>query len=172
MRADCLQLLGQQLLPLKKAEGEGTLLPQVSAVAVAVHAEAATHFCWTRNFDPNLQEGAMLGRIEMACERLLARCFEAYYSLSESAPSGILDSGQATTDIPAPALLPAVQLSSARSSFQQICAAVQFCGSHMLSVLASRHSAGRTGAIRPGMAGRALQDRRRASLPSPGCSIR
>lgn len=48
----------------------------------------------------------------MDCERLLARCFENYYSLSETAASGILEGGQATTQIPAPALKPAVQLCS------------------------------------------------------------
>lgn len=48
----------------------------------------------------------------MDCERLLARCFENYYSLSETAASGVLEGGQATTQIPAPALKPAVQLCS------------------------------------------------------------
>lgn len=55
----------------------------------------------------------MLAQIAIDCERLLARCFESYYALSESSPSGILEGGQASTEIPAPALRPAVQLSSA-----------------------------------------------------------
>lgn len=59
------------------------------------------------------QEVAILAQISMDCERLLARCFENYYSLSESASSGILEGGQAATQIPAPALKPAVQLCSA-----------------------------------------------------------
>ena len=59
-----------------------------------------------------VQEVAILAQIAMDCERLLARCFENYYSLSETAASGILEGGQATTVIPAPALKPAVQLCS------------------------------------------------------------
>ena len=60
-----------------------------------------------------MQEVAIMAQIAMDCERLLARCFENYYSLSETAASGILEGGQATTVIPAPALKPAVQLCSA-----------------------------------------------------------
>ena len=55
---------------------------------------------------------AILAQISMDCERLLARCFENYYSLSESAASGVLEGGQAATQIPAPALKPAVNLCS------------------------------------------------------------
>lgn len=54
----------------------------------------------------------MLAQIQMDCERLLARCFESYYALSESASSGILEGGQASTEVPAPAFRPAVRLCS------------------------------------------------------------
>ena len=57
-----------------------------------------------------LQEVAILSRIENATESLLARCFENYYSLQESAPTGLLDGGVAAAEQPAPALLPAVEL--------------------------------------------------------------
>ena len=57
-----------------------------------------------------LQEQAILSRIENATEALLARCFENYYSLQESAPTGLLDGGVAAAEQPAPALLPAVEL--------------------------------------------------------------
>ena len=59
-----------------------------------------------------MQEVAILAQIAMDCERLLARCFESYYALSESSASGILEGGQASSEIPAPALRPAVQLCS------------------------------------------------------------
>ncbi|KAK9806759.1 hypothetical protein WJX72_001747 [[Myrmecia] bisecta] len=81
--AQCLELMGAELGPLKTGEAEGGLLPQ---------------------------ELAILSRIEIATEALLAECFENYYSLSEAAPSGILDGGMAAPESPAPALLPAVEL--------------------------------------------------------------
>ena len=59
------------------------------------------------------QEVALLGRIEVACEDLLARCLENYHSLSEASPSGIAEGGVSASEQPAPALLPAVQLASA-----------------------------------------------------------
>lgn len=61
-----------------------------------------------------------MAQIALDCERLLARCFENYYSLSESAASGILEGGQATTVIPAPALKPAVQLCSKRCLLREV----------------------------------------------------
>ena len=54
----------------------------------------------------------MLGRIEIACEDLLARCMENYYSLSENSPSGIAENGMDTSEQPAPALVEAVLLCS------------------------------------------------------------
>ncbi|DBB16594.1 TPA: hypothetical protein ACH3X3_014851 [Trebouxia sp. C0006] len=81
--AMCLDILGNELKPLKQAEAEGALLPQ---------------------------EVAILSRVENATEALLARCFENYYSLQENAPSGLLDGGVAAAEQPAPALLPAVEL--------------------------------------------------------------
>ena len=65
------------------------------------------------SFHLHTQEVAILAQISMDCERLLARCFENYYSLSETAASGVLEGGQAATQIPAPALKPAVNLCSA-----------------------------------------------------------
>lgn len=59
------------------------------------------------------QEVALLGRIEVACEDLLARCLENYYSLSETSPTGIADGGVSASEQPAPALMPAVKLCSA-----------------------------------------------------------
>ena len=59
-----------------------------------------------------MQEVAILAQIAMDCERLLARCFESYYALSESSASGILEGGQGSSEIPAPALKPAVQICS------------------------------------------------------------
>ncbi len=59
---------------------------------------------------PVLQEVAILSRVENATEALLARCFENYYSLQETAPTGLLDGGVAAAEQPAPALLPAVEL--------------------------------------------------------------
>lgn len=56
------------------------------------------------------QELALLAALEQACEALLARCFENYAQLAEAAPSGILEGGQAAPELPAPALLPAVEL--------------------------------------------------------------
>ncbi|KAK9839863.1 hypothetical protein WJX81_007158 [Elliptochloris bilobata] len=81
--AYCLDLLGNQLGPLKQAEAAGRLAPQ---------------------------ELALLAALEQACEALLARCFENYAQLAEGAPSGILEGGQAAPELPAPALLPAVEL--------------------------------------------------------------
>jgi hypothetical protein len=52
--------------------------------------------------------------VEVACEDLLARCLENYHCLSEGAPSGIAEGGVSASEQPAPALLPAVQLCSAR----------------------------------------------------------
>lgn len=43
-------------------------------------------------------------------EALLARVFENYYSLQESAPNGILEGSVAASEQPAPALAPAVEL--------------------------------------------------------------
>lgn len=60
----------------------------------------------------DLQEAALLTQLSMDCERLLARAFESYHSLSESSPTGILEGGQAGTEVPPPALKPAVQLCS------------------------------------------------------------
>lgn len=57
-----------------------------------------------------LQELALLAALEQACEALLARCFENYAALAEAAPSGVLEGGQAAPELPAPALLPAVEL--------------------------------------------------------------
>lgn len=57
-----------------------------------------------------IQEVAILSRVENAAEALLARCFENYYSLQETAPTGLLDGGVAAAEQPAPALLPAVEL--------------------------------------------------------------
>lgn len=57
------------------------------------------------------QETALLDRVETACEALLAACFEHYSSLMESAPTGIADNGVIPPEQPAPALLPAVELS-------------------------------------------------------------
>ena len=57
-----------------------------------------------------LQELALLAALEQACEALLARCFENYAQLAEAAPSGVLEGGQAAPELPAPALLPAVEL--------------------------------------------------------------
>lgn len=62
------------------------------------------------------QEGAILSRIEDACEELLALVFENYYSLCEKAQSGILDGGVAAPDSPAPVLKPAVNLCRAPSA--------------------------------------------------------
>lgn len=59
-----------------------------------------------------VQEVAVLAKVAMDCELLLSRCFENYHSLSETSISGILEGGQATTVIPAPALQPAVKLCS------------------------------------------------------------
>lgn len=59
-----------------------------------------------------VQELPLLQRVEIACEDLLARCMENYYSLSETAPSGIAENGMATQDQPAPALVEAVLLCS------------------------------------------------------------
>ena len=59
------------------------------------------------------QELALLAALEQACEALLARCFENYSSLAEAAPGGIVEGGQAPPELPAPALLPAVELCSA-----------------------------------------------------------
>ncbi len=58
----------------------------------------------------------MLERIQVACEDLLARCLENYYSLSETAPSGIAENGMDTSEQPAPALMEAVLLCSECSS--------------------------------------------------------
>ena len=58
----------------------------------------------------SLQELALLAALEQACEALLARCFENYAQLAEAAPSGVLEGGQAAPELPAPALLPAVEL--------------------------------------------------------------
>lgn len=59
-----------------------------------------------------LQELPLLQRVEIACEDLLARCMENYYSLSENAPSGIAENGMDTSEQPAPALVEAVLLCS------------------------------------------------------------
>ncbi len=59
-----------------------------------------------------LQEKPLLERIQVACEDLLARCLENYYSLSENAPSGISENGMDTSEQPAPALMEAVLLCS------------------------------------------------------------
>ena len=64
---------------------------------------------------PLMQEVALLGRIEVAAEDLLARCLENYYALSEAAPSGIAESGAPAAEQPAPALLPAVELCRAHT---------------------------------------------------------
>ncbi|EIE27268.1 hypothetical protein COCSUDRAFT_55287 [Coccomyxa subellipsoidea C-169] len=81
--AYCFSMLNSKLVDLKQAEAEGCLLPQ---------------------------ELPLLGRIEIACEDLLARCMENYYSLSENSPSGITENGMDTSEQPAPALVEAVLL--------------------------------------------------------------
>ncbi|KAK9868912.1 hypothetical protein WJX84_002762 [Apatococcus fuscideae] len=81
--AGCLELLGAELEPLKRAQAEKGLL---------------------------LQENALLGRIETSVEALLARIFESYYSLKDDTPTGILEGGEPAPEQPAPALVPAVQL--------------------------------------------------------------
>lgn len=59
---------------------------------------------------PDVQENALLGRIEDQVEALLARTFESYYSLKDDTPTGILEGGEPAPEQPAPALVPAVQL--------------------------------------------------------------
>ena len=81
--AYCLSLLGAVLGPLKAAQGRGALLPQ---------------------------ELAMLGAVEREAVALLAATLEAYHSLSEAAPGGVLEGGGAAPEVPPPALLPAVEL--------------------------------------------------------------
>ncbi|KAK9868824.1 hypothetical protein WJX84_006782 [Apatococcus fuscideae] len=81
--AGCLELLGAELEPLKRAQADKGLL---------------------------LQENALLSRIETAVEALLARTFESYYSLKDDMPSGILEGGDPAPEQPAPALVPAVLL--------------------------------------------------------------
>jgi hypothetical protein len=68
-----------------------------------------------------MQELALLDRIEVACEELLARCFESYYSLMETAPNGIAEGGVIPPEQPAPALLPAVELSGQASTTLRPC---------------------------------------------------
>lgn len=88
MTCDCLELVNQQLMPLKHAAELGALLPQ---------------------------EHAILQRVEGAIELLLAKGFESYSSLSESTPSGILEGGVPGGDNPPAALLPAVELCGEQS---------------------------------------------------------
>ncbi|CAL8462927.1 g2461 [Coccomyxa elongata] len=81
--AYCFSMLNSKLVGLKQEEVDGCLLPQ---------------------------EKPLLERIQVACEDLLARCLENYYSLSENAPSGISENGMDTSEQPAPALMEAVLL--------------------------------------------------------------
>jgi len=81
--AYCLSLLGSTLGPLKAQEAAGSLLPQ---------------------------EAAILASVEREVVALLAATLEAYHSLSESAPGGVLEGGGGAPDVPPPALLPAVEL--------------------------------------------------------------
>ena len=82
-----------------------------------------------------VQEAALLGRIEVAAEDLLARCLESYSSLAEGAPSGIAENGAPASEQPAPALLPAVELCRApachfrplRAFLSDACPLVAWC---------------------------------------------
>ena len=96
-----------------------------------------------------MQEVAILKKVEEACEDVLARCFENYYALSESAPGGILDGGVATAESPAPALTPAVELAGGCHRFPS-------------SLLLGWHSLGRASPFGCGYS--------HAALPKPSAS--
>lgn len=151
--------------PLKEDEAAGTLLPQV---IIAGHGHfRAQGFNDEREAMNSLdilmkkslwrvQEIAMLAQISMDCERLLARCFESYYALSETAAAGILEGGQATTDIPAPALKPAIHLCSAsRHMPEKWVLAAMNCA--ILTCDGCRHPEGSARAPGPDLAVRAIQ---------------
>ncbi|CAK0784807.1 hypothetical protein CVIRNUC_008011 [Coccomyxa viridis] len=83
LTAYCLGLLEKDVEQLKGVQAAGALLPM---------------------------EVKLLESIELACEEQLAVTFENYYSLTESAPSGLADNGAPSPEQPAPALRPAVGL--------------------------------------------------------------
>lgn len=60
-----------------------------------------------------MQEVALLKSIVEAAIGVLARCFEKYYAVSDTAASGILDGNVAATESPAPILHQAVLLAGA-----------------------------------------------------------
>lgn len=62
-----------------------------------------------------LQEIALLKAIEEAARSMLARCFQKYYAVSDSTPTGILDGDMANPESPAPVLKHAVKLAGADS---------------------------------------------------------
>ncbi|MQL78322.1 hypothetical protein Taro_010762, partial [Colocasia esculenta] len=80
---DCLELLNELLSPVVKARSENSL---------------------------NRQEKSLLLECEAQVDNLLGNVFENYKSLDELSPTGLIDTSYPTSEIAAPALLPAVQL--------------------------------------------------------------
>ena len=62
-----------------------------------------------------LQEVALLKAVQEATKSMLAQCFQKYYAVSDSAPTGILDGDMANPESPAPVLKHAVKLAGADS---------------------------------------------------------
>lgn len=81
--AYCLDALAALLAPLEAAAAAASLLPA---------------------------ERALLAAVERDSVALLGASLEAYHSLAEDAPGGVLEGGGAAPVVPAPALLPAVEL--------------------------------------------------------------